>query len=298
MSEKKQRLSLDEISLKKWVGLVVVDIALGYLVAAVFGVVLQVMNIGGEWAWLTDTLTTYIAFASLFLFFMLFLRTICKTTLRDFLVGEGKMIDWRQTVVIGALYAAGFLIGAFLFSDFGRNLTLNDADVTVILVNLILALAFTWVQTTWEELVFRGVALRWACGNKIRVCSRSLIAAFVISAVFMLGHIANPEVTSQANVADIAASCFYYFFVGFLMYMADLVFGDLMPGCAIHWVNNFMSFAVINQVGTALQAQSFVIDHTPVVGTTSLVGAVVTYLPVIVYTAYHWKKRSASVAEA
>ena len=295
MSEK-QHLSLDEIPLRRWIALIVADFVVGELIATVIVVALRCINIEGEWSWLPKAIENYIPFIALFVMFVVFLKAICKTTLREFLVGEGNRIDWRQFGIITVLYLAGFLVVNFVSTGFCKELSLNDAPAATVAVNFLIALACTWMQTSWEELVFRGTALRWSCGNKIRVCARSMIAAVVISAAFMSVHLFNPEVTSQSNVVDIVAMALCYFFAGFFMYVVDLAFGDLMPGCAIHWINNFVSFAVINQVGTALQTQAILIDHTSINGVMMLLTTFIAYAPVLIYAAVHWKKARAAEA--
>lgn len=296
MSEKKH-LSLDEITLKQWIILVLLSSVVGYLLACVVGAFFMVMKFDGEWSWLSSVLSTFVASAVLYLLFVVFLHKVCKTTVRELLVGDNNSIDWRQTVTVGGLYLVGFLIATFLLSGFGKNLSLNTASAGVILVNFVLAVVFTWMQTTWEEFLFRAIPLRWACGNNIRANKRAIVLSVVISALFMLAHFGNPEIVSQSGALDLACMALSYFLAGFVMYMADIAYGNMMPGCAIHWVNNFMAFAVINQVGTAVATQAIVIDSTSTAGVTSLALYVVAYLPLVIYTALMLKKRKAAKTE-
>lgn len=292
MAEKKQRQmqSLDEVSLKQWIILLVVHFLVGAVAYSFVGVPVKALELEGDWAWLPDVLSTLLIFTALFASFAFFLPRICRVSLRAFLVGDEGVIDWRQTGVICAIYLVSALVVTFVSAGFGANLTLNSASAASILACFLICLALSWTQTTWEELIFRGLAMRWACGNKISPTRRCMVAAVVISLAFMAVHFTNPEVTSQTDPLQLVMALLYYFCAGFFLYLVDIAFGNLMPAVAIHWVNNFMGFAVIGQAGTALMGQTLVIDHSVGTGAMNLLVGILAYTPVLIYSWNHYRK--------
>ncbi len=288
--EKDVRLGLDEISLKRWVAFLVADILGLVAFAAVFASPLKLVQLEGEWAWLPSTLMDFLIFAGGFIFAVVFLRKVCKTTLRAFLVGDGEDIDWRQCGVIALLYALGAAIADFLGSGFGSSLSLSHAGAAPVLATLLVAVVFTWMQTTWEEIIFRGLFLRWACGNKIAPTARCVAAGLVGTLVFMAMHLANPEVTAQSGALDVVMAAAAYFVAGASLFVLDVAFGNLMPGCVCHLVNNFISFAILSQAGTAVVMATVFVDSSPVTAPGMLATTVVGYLPLYIYVAVKAKK--------
>ncbi len=288
--EKDARLSLDEISLKRWIVFLVADLLGLVAFAVVFASPLKLVQLEGEWAWLPTVLMDFMVFVGGFIFAVVFLHKVCKTSLRAFLVGDGERIDWRQCGVIALLYILGAALANFLSSGFGGSVSLNTAGAAPVLAALLVAVVFTWMQTTWEEIVFRGLFLRWACGNKIAPTARCVAAGLVGTLVFMSMHLANPEVTAQSGVLDVVMAAATYFIAGGLLFVLDVAFGNLMPGCVCHLVNNFISFAIVGQIGTAVAMPSILVDSSPVTPVGMLATTVIGYLPVYVYVAVKAKK--------
>ena len=288
--EKGGRLGLDEISLKRWIVFLVADLLGLVAFAVVFASPLKLLQLEGEWAWLSTALMDFVIFAGGFIFSVVFLHKVCKTSLRAFLVGDGEKIDWRQCGVFALLYILGAALADFLGSGFGSSISLNTVGAAPVLAALLVAVAFTWMQTTWEEIIFRGLFLRWACGNKIAPTARCVAAGLVGTLVFMSMHLANPEVTVQSGLLDVVMAAAAYFIAGGSMFVLDVAFGNLMPGCVCHLVNNFISFAVVGQLGTAVAMPSILVDSSPVTAVGMLATTVIGYLPFFVYVAVKAKK--------
>ncbi len=294
--EKVTHLSLGEISIPRWIAFALADFLSLGVVTAIFLKPLGEMKLEGEWSWLPQSLQGFLMFAVMFLFAVLYLRVICKSSLRELVFGEGGRIDWPVTRTVTFLYLAGFAVATLIWSGFGANLSLNTIGIVPILVNLLITLAFTWMQTTMEEIAFRGVFLRWACGDKISPTLRCVVTGIVSSLIFMFLHGNNPEVLSQSG-AGIAMAFSAYLFAGLSLYFLDVIFGDLMVGCALHWINNFVGFAFVNQVGTAVITGAFVIDSTPVTPLYLLTSTLICYLPVYVYVIVRAKKGTLPVQQ-
>ncbi len=286
-----KHLELDQIKLPRWIALAVADYIGGSLLAAVLVIPLRFVTFEGEWAWLESVLGNFLTFAGLFIMAVVLLHVICKTSLKTFVAGEGGIVDWRQSGIIALLYLVGFGINVLICSGFGQYISVNTIGIAPKLVSFLIAVAFTWMQTTWEELAFRGLFLRWACGNKISPTVRCIGAGVVSTLIFMWLHASNPEVTSQAGAADVVMALATYFIAGASLYVLDVAYGDLTPGCVCHWVNNFMNFAFFNQAGTVVVMAAFFVDATPVTPAYMLISTVIAYAPVLIYTAVQVRKR-------
>jgi membrane protease YdiL (CAAX protease family) len=146
--------------------------------------------------------------------------------------------------------ATGF--GIFLAINVVANAATYALDPSSIVVSLdpgrllLLApvyLALTAVQTTGEELLFRGYLLQ-GIGNAVK---RPLLAALLSSALFMIVHLGNPEVSSGLFLA--AA---YYFVVGFWLCLITLKDGTLELAIGAHAANN-MFILLMNYETSALE---------------------------------------------
>ena len=295
--EKPKHLELSQIKLPRWIGIAVADYVGGCVLAALLITPFRFMTFEGEWAWLPSVLSSFLTFASLFIMAAVVLRLIGKTSLKTFIVGEGRGIDWRQCGVIALLYLLGFGLNVLICSGFGQYLSVNPIGIAPKLVSFLIAVVFTWMQTTWEELAFRGLFLRWACGNKISPTARCIGAGIVSTLIFMALHASNPEVLAQSGPADLVMALACYFFAGASLYVLDVAYGDLMPGCVCHWVNNFMNFAFFNQAGTVIVMAAFFVDSTPVNAAYMLTSTVIAYAPVLIYTFIRLKKGTLRLAD-
>ncbi|WP_322290213.1 type II CAAX prenyl endopeptidase Rce1 family protein [Paratractidigestivibacter sp.] len=278
-----------KVSVLRWIGFLAADYLSASLVATLFIGPLDSLSLGEEWSWLPSTLSNFLTFALLFFFAVLYLQLICKMSLRALLFGAEGSPDWAQAAKIILVYLVGYVVSTLISSRFGAELELNTIGPIPIFVNLLVVASLTWMQTTWEELVFRGIFLRWSCGEKIAPTLRCVIAGLVSSLLFMWLHGSNPEVLSQSGI-DVAVAFSIYFLAGASLYFFDVAFGDAMAGCAVHWINNFVGFALINQVGTVVVTGALVIDHTPVAAAGMLVYTAICYIPVYLYIAYLAKK--------
>lgn len=145
--------------------------------------------------------------------------------------------DWRR-VLTGAAVWAGLaavcsLVEAALFP--GRyTLTFNPH---MFFVSAALALLLTPLQTTTEELLFRGYLMQ-ALGRVIR---NPWLLIVLSAAIFTLPHAGNPEVGSSPWLV-----LPQYFIIGALMAVVTLKDGRLELAIGIHAANNLFTGIVAN----------------------------------------------------
>ncbi|MBM3301071.1 MAG: CPBP family intramembrane metalloprotease [Deltaproteobacteria bacterium] len=125
-------------------------------------------------------------------------------------------------------------------------------------------LVLTPIQTTTEELLFRGYLLQ-AAGL---VSRRFGFPAMLSSLLFMLPHLANPEVAH--GLPAVAA---YYFAIGFLFCVVTIKSNSLELVIGAHAAVNLFAALVVNYSDSALETESvfFCTETDPVVAVTSLV---------------------------
>lgn len=112
--------------------------------------------------------------------------------------------------------------------------------------------AFTIIQTSSEELLFRGYLLQ-AFGRAVK---NPLFAACISSALFMLVHINNPEMSNGFFITSA-----YYFAVGYWLCLLTLRDGGLELALGAHAANNLF-ILVMNYDSSALEVIPSVLKMT------------------------------------
>jgi uncharacterized protein len=157
-------------------------------------------------------------------------------------------VDWRrvgQAVVAWCVIAAVISVIEHLLYPDRYYLSFDPEQFFVFLV---LVLVLTPIQTTTEELVFRGYAMQ-GVGLLTR---RPALVAVASSLVFTIPHLLNPEV-HEHGVLVMAAN---YFAIGMLLATVTLRDGRLELAIGVHAVNNVFLALVANYEGSALTTES------------------------------------------
>ncbi len=109
----------------------------------------------------------------------------------------------------------------------------------------LLALILTPIQTTAEELFFRGYLVQAA---SLFNPNRAFLI-FISSIIFMLFHIANPEIAT-----DFWLVLLYYLGFGVFLALISLVDGSLELALGVHVANNLFSALLVSYQGSSLYA--------------------------------------------
>lgn len=197
-----------------------------------------------------DSLAGFIALMLASVFFLggiyLAMRFIHRRPLRT-LVTPARSIAWGRLFqgffIWFCLVALMSLVEAFAFP--GRYIW--TLDLSRFLPFLILALIFIPIQTTAEELFFRGyllqeIGLRW---------ENVWVLSCISGLLFGLPHLLNPEATVNYPLLG-----FYYFAFGFSLAMITLRDGKLELALGVHAANNLFSVIIANYTITALPSPS------------------------------------------
>lgn len=272
----------NEAPTKSWIKFFVIGYLVSEIAAGVVGAILKAcLPLAGAWAWMPELVSTFGGFAASFAVLGIILKRICKTSMHDLVFGRHGSFDVRTALIVLACWLMGFVASMFVFPDTDEP-RLNDIGVAPILVNILIALALVWMQTTWEEVMFRGVMLRATCGDKIRPTKSCIIGGVVVSLLFMGAHLLNPEVTSQESMLLTVAMSSTYFISAFLWYMLDVAFGSCLPGCVIHAINNITACVLISSPNSRLRSATIFLSDQSLTGVNSLINELITYVPLII----------------
>lgn len=284
MSKTKKPIGNNEASFWRWLLTVVCALFVGSIVGAVLTKIVEALPFLADGAYLAperELLSGIASFAGIFLMFMVFVKAFCKTKLRDFLFGAGRKPDIKVTAYIGLIFILGFILSCFV--DYSYT-SFECDDMKLWLINLVVCLAFLWIQTTTEEILFRGIFMRIFHGNEVPTLKKGIWPALISSLVFMSLHLFNPEVTQRSG-AEAVFVAVTYFISGLCMYLPNLVVGGMEAGMLIHFLNNFMCFTVIRQEITVMPTPTLFVDHTTTdSGLMTLIMTLILYLPILVFS--------------
>lgn len=163
------------------------------------------------------------------------------------LVGAERRFGWKRILQAGAAWAAIGLAAAAVEHVLYPGRYYLSFDPGPFLVFAAIALVLTPIQTTAEELLFRGYVMQALS----LVMHRPLAIAAASALIFTLPHLLNPEV--QHSGLLVAAS---YYTIGFLLAVITLRDGRLDLAIGVHAANNLGLALVANYEGSALTGES------------------------------------------
>jgi len=187
------------------------------------------------------------------------------------LITPHARIDWQRAAqgfaVWFALDAAASVIESCLFP--GRYRYTFNPDTFFLFAAV--ALCLTPLQAATEELLFRGYVMQ-ALGLLVK---RPAVIAIASSLLFMLPHLANPEVASSPLLVPPQ-----YLALGLLLAAVTLRDGRLELAIGIHAANNIFSGLVANYEDSVLTTDAiFTSSFDAVYSLAALIAAsVATYL--------------------
>jgi len=165
------------------------------------------------------------------------------------LVTPNEQVRWKRIFQGFGLY---FLL-TFVISFVGIVLSPSEYQLTFkpsqFLVFLPIALVITPIQTSAEELFFRGYLLQ-GIGLKTRSL---LIPILGSSLLFMLPHLQNPEVKSNFFLMALL-----YLLLGIFLAVITVKDDSLELAMGVHAANNLFVVLILNYSNSALPSPSIV----------------------------------------
>ena len=199
-----------------------------------------------------------------------------------------KKIDLER--VLYAFMLWGTIVSAFVFLEYSLNSDnyVFNFKVKEFLILAVIAILFIPIQTSVEEIVFRGYLMQ---GFGYWLNSR-FMALFLTSTVFGSLHLANPEITALGYEFVIL-----YITVGFVLGIMTLMDDGLELALGFHAANNLIAVLLVTADWTVFQTESILIDISePSLGITDWVTPFIVF-PILLaifarkYSWTNWKEK-------
>ena len=199
-----------------------------------------------------------------------------------------KKIDLER--VLYSFMIWGTVVSAFVFLEYSLNPEnyVFNFKVKEFLILAVIAILFIPIQTSVEEIVFRGYLMQ-GFGHWL---NSRFMALFLTSTVFGSLHLANPEITALGYEFVIL-----YITVGFVLGIMTLMDDGLELALGFHAANNLIAALLVTADWTVFQTESILIDISePSLGITDWITPFIVF-PILIsvfarkYSWTNWKEK-------
>ncbi len=199
-----------------------------------------------------------------------------------------KKIDLER--VLYSFMTWGTVVSAFVFLEYSLNPEnyVFNFKVKEFLILAVIAILFIPIQTSVEEIVFRGYLMQ-GFGHWL---NSRFMALFLTSTVFGSLHLANPEITALGYEFVIL-----YITVGFVLGIMTLMDEGLELAIGFHAANNLIVALLLTADWTVFQTESILIDISePSLGITDWITPFIVF-PILLsvfarkYSWTNWKEK-------
>jgi membrane protease YdiL (CAAX protease family) len=199
-----------------------------------------------------------------------------------------KKIDLERVLYSFMLW--GTVVSAFVFLEYSLNPEnyVFNFKVKEFLILAVIAILFIPIQTSVEEIVFRGYLMQ-GFGHWL---NSRFMALFLTSTVFGSFHLANPEITALGYEFVIL-----YITVGFVLGIMTLMDDGLELALGFHAANNLIAALLVTADWTVFQTESILIDISePSLGITDWITPFIVF-PILLalfarkYSWTNWKEK-------
>ena len=204
------------------------------------------------------------------------------------ILSSRKKIDLERVLYSFMLW--GTVVSAFVFLEYSLNSEnyVFNFKVKEFLILAVIAILFIPIQTSVEEIVFRGYLMQ-GFGHWL---NSRFMALFLTSTVFGSLHLANPEITALGYEFVIL-----YITVGFVLGIMTLMDDGLELALGFHAANNLIAALLVTADWTVFQTESILIDISePSLGITDWITPFIVF-PILLslfarkYSWTNWKEK-------
>lgn len=193
-----------------------------------------------------------IPFIFVFLTILLCIRYIHQRSVITIFTGREEF-DWKRFFtsffIWGTMLIVLHVINYFSGAQYEWNLK-TETIIPLVLISLFLLP----IQTTSEELLFRGYLLQ---GFK-KLIPSSVVSILISGAMFGMLHFGNPEVALLGKGILV-----YYIVSGVFLGLLTHLDNGMELGMGYHAMNNIFGALIITNDWQAFQTNALIIDHTP-----------------------------------
>ncbi|MGB1646687.1 MAG: lysostaphin resistance A-like protein [Crocinitomicaceae bacterium] len=191
-------------------------------------------------------------FILVFISFLLALKYIHKRNIKTIFTGRTSF-DWKRTLISFFLIVTVLSVTTFFEIFYSNSYQLNF-DVSKFLVLLIIAFLIIPVQTTIEEVIFRGYLMQ---GLKMKIGSNK--HAVILSGImFGMMHLGNPEIEAIGNHVII-----YYVASGVFLGLLALYDNGLELSIGYHAANNIFTALMVSNNWQVFQTNAVFVNTAP-----------------------------------
>jgi len=209
------------------------------------------------------------------------LRFIHQQSMKEIITTRPK-VDWNRILFSFIIWAALIIITTVVDYYLNPNDFVFNFKPLQFLYLLIIATAMIPIQTTCEELVFRGYLMQ-GFGNLGKM---KWFALIMTSVIFGVMHIFNPEVDKIGYVILV-----YYIGTGLFLGIITLMDEGMELSLGFHAANNLIGALLVTADWSAFQTNSILKDVSePSVFEDTILPVVIVY-PILLFIfskKYHW----------
>ena len=227
-------------------------------------------------AWSSAT-TVLISFLPLFIATLLAYRIFLKKNIKSLFTSRDAYSYKRTWIGFASLALISIAFGSF-------DLILNWDSYTfsfkasAFLPYLLIAFTLLPIQTTAEELFFRGWIQRWLDNGKKKQWSISILSG----AIFSLPHLANPEVAGNELIFPIIS----YGATGFMLAWVTYRDKSLELAIGAHFANNLLAALLVSSQDSALPSVSLLSVPEVAWGPAALFSVIM--VPIFIWLTNRW----------
>ncbi|MCF2649281.1 CPBP family intramembrane glutamic endopeptidase [Niallia circulans] len=196
-------------------------------------------------------------------------RFIHKRKFRTLITGEER-VNWKKIGWGFAIFTGLFLVTSVIdFLINAPDYTWNNVSLSDYVFLFIVVILFVPIQTTVEELLFRGLLLQWV-GKKLK---NPILLALIVGLIFGSLHFTNPEMNDSAILVGLD-----YLLAGFALTFIAVKTGSLELSIGAHAANNMMIFLLFtydDSVAGDIPSLFRIIDTSPLY---SLIWSIVIFV--------------------
>ena len=184
--------------------------------------------------------------------FLFAIKYIHKRTIKSIFTARDSF-DWRRVFISFALIVFVLSVTTF-FEIFYSNAYVWNFDLSKFSVLVVIALLMIPIQTTIEELIFRGYLMQ---GLKMKMGS-SKHAVILSGIMFGLMHVGNPEIEAIGSHVLI-----YYVVSGVFLGALALYDNGLELSIGYHAANNIFAALMVSNDWQGFQTNALYINTSP-----------------------------------
>lgn len=207
-------------------------------------------------------------------------RFLHHQTFKSIITGR-KQIDWQRVLFSFLLWSLFTVVSTLVTyylnpSDFEINFQLVPFLILLVIATLLIP-----IQTTVEELVFRGYLMQ----GFANLAQNKWLPLLATSVIFGLLHLSNPEVSKLGNIIMV-----YYIGTGLLLAVMTLMDDGMELALGFHAANNLVGALLITSDWSAFQTYSIFKDVSePEAGFDIIFPVIVIYPLILLIFGYKYK---------